>query len=615
MNHLRPRALGAMRLSTEETRDEAGAVAVVHAALDAGVTLLDTADTYGWDETEIGHNERLLRRALESWEGDRSRVVVATKGGLTRPGGRWVPDGRARHLTAACEASRRALGVERIDLYQLHVVDPRTPLATSVRALAALKERGLVAAIGLCNVTLSQIEEARRITEIAAVQVELGPFAEGSFRSGVAEHCVAHGLRLLAHRPLGGAAKRRRLEQDPLLRELAVLHATTPQAIVLAWLEDLSPLIVPLPGPTRVETARQLGHIGRVRLTDEDRARLDARFPAGRLLRIPRARRQPRGEASGEVVLVMGLPGAGKSTLARALVDQGYARLNRDEAGGRLTDLLPALDRLLAAGRRRVVLDNTYATRHSRNAVIEKAWEHGVHARCVWLRTSLEDAQVNAVRRLLAAYGKLLGPEELKAAARSNPAGFGPGAQFRYLRELEPPDPGEGFARIEEVAFEPRPAPAGPNRAVLFWYDGVLRTTRSGDRRPRGPDDVVVPPGRAERLHRCRDEGLLLLGLGWHPELAAGTQTTAEVAAIYTRTHEALGLELGLAYCPHADGPPACWCRKPLPGLGVELVEAHRLDAARCLYVGHDTYDQALAERLGMPYRDQREFFGSGPEA
>src|SRR6185295_6801551 len=102
-----------------------------------------------------------------------SRIHVATKGGLSRPQGAWVADGRARHLVSACEASRRALGVERIDLYQLHALDPRTPLSTSVRALAALKRDGCIEHIGLCNVNVGQIEEARRITDIAAVQVEL----------------------------------------------------------------------------------------------------------------------------------------------------------------------------------------------------------------------------------------------------------------------------------------------------------------------------------------------------------------------------------------------------------------------------------------------------------
>ena len=179
-----------MRLSTAADRDDAAAVALLHAAFDAGVDFLDSADAYCLDASEAGHNERLIARALASWNGDRSRIVAATKGGLARPEGRWVADGRARHLVAACEASRRALGVERIALYQLHAPDPRTPLATSVRALAALKRDGLVERIGLCNVDLKQLEAALRLAEIDAVQVELSVLHDDSLWNGVAQRCL-----------------------------------------------------------------------------------------------------------------------------------------------------------------------------------------------------------------------------------------------------------------------------------------------------------------------------------------------------------------------------------------------------------------------------------------
>ena len=177
-----------MRLSTEPDRDDDRSLAVLHAAFGAGVTLLDTADAYCWNESETGHNERLIARALATWSGDRSLITVATKGGITRPEGRWEPDGRAKHLAGACERSCRALGVSAIDLYQLHVVDPRTPLATSVRALAALKRDGLVKSIGLCNVTVGQIEEARGITDIDTIQNELSVWHNGGILSGVAEY-------------------------------------------------------------------------------------------------------------------------------------------------------------------------------------------------------------------------------------------------------------------------------------------------------------------------------------------------------------------------------------------------------------------------------------------
>ena len=531
MNELgaeQPLAIGCMRLSTARERDEAAAVAVLHAALDAGVTLLDTADVYGWGEDDLGHNERLIARALATWGGDATNVLVATKGGLTRPGGRWVPNGRARHLAAACEASRRALGVERIDLYQLHAVDPKVPLETSVRALAALQRDGSIAEIGLCNVSLAQLRRAMEIVPIAAVQVELSPWQDAALRGGLVEHCAAHGIRLLAYRPFGGVERQRRIGRDVVLSEIAERQGATPWEVTLAWLRGLSPVVVPLPGPTRVDTVRSTARAATLVLDEADRAALDRRFPAGAAVRSPRAARRPpppaANDASGdEVVLVMGMPGAGKSTLAEELVTQGYVRLNRDQLGGRLRDLLPALDAQLAGGQRRVVLDNTYPTRAARNEVLEAAWAHGVPVRCVWLTTSLADAQVNVATRLLRddAHLPLL-----------------PDALYRYQRELEPPELDEGFTAVEQVAFARRTPSDHTGRALVCWLDGVLRRSRSGARAPVDPEDVEVLPGRAEVLARYRAEGFTIAGIAWHPEIAAGTATAQAIDATLARTAE-----------------------------------------------------------------------------
>jgi aryl-alcohol dehydrogenase-like predicted oxidoreductase len=294
-----PLAIGCMRLSTEPDRDDARAIDVLRAALDLGVTFFDTADAYCLDDSEVGHNERLIARALATWHGDRSRIVVATKGGLTRPNGRWVPDGRARHLRAACEASLNALGVSRIDLYQLHAPDPRAPLSTSVRALAALKNEGLVVRIGLCNVNVGQIEEARRSTEISSVQVEVSVWHDENLLNGVIDYCRTHDIQLIAARPLGGSRRLRRLRHDPVLKDAAERHGATPGEIALAWLDHLSDHIVPIPGPTTVETVRSIVRAAGIQLTADDRDRLNERFyrdASGFSIAIPPSfRRQNRG--------------------------------------------------------------------------------------------------------------------------------------------------------------------------------------------------------------------------------------------------------------------------------------------------------------------------------
>jgi aryl-alcohol dehydrogenase-like predicted oxidoreductase len=653
MDLMNPVAMGCMRLSTErETpdgpRDESRAVEVLHAAFDGGVTLLDTADAYCLDDSEVGHNERLIAHALQTWGGDRRRIQVATKGGLTRPGGEWVPDGRGRHLRAACEASLRALGLERIHLYQLHAVDPRTPLSTSVRALAALKDDGLIERVGLCNVNVGQIEEARRIIEISSVQVELSPWHDTNLLNGVAQYCIAHRIQLLAYRPLGGSRKRRRMLFNRALLEVSARHAATAAGIVLAWLADLSDTIVPLPGPTRLETVRSLIRASTIQLTDEDRARLDSEFPAGQAVRnaargvitggpqgpplrntarrgefsafaeAPADRRRldggrvdsPEAVRHGEVVLVMGLPAAGKSTIARSLVAQGYARLNRDEAGGSLRDLLPRLERVITEGASRVVLDNTYVSRASRALVVQAASRLGLSVRCVWLSTSVEDAQVNAAWRMVSKYGRLLEPDEMRKTVKRDISAFAPGVQFRHQRELEPPDAAEGFSQIETVTFQRKRDPSMTNRALIVWCDDVLLRSKSGGRSPSSAEDAHVLVERAAILRRYRDERWRLLGLAWRPEIADQTLTIDQVQAGFARMQELLGVSMEVLYCTHGAGPPICWCRKPLPGLAVVFIQRYRLDPPQCIYVGTGSQDPGFARRLGFQYCDVRGFFG-----
>ena len=596
--------LGCMRLSTAPDRDEERAVAVMRAALDAGATLLDTADAYCHDERDVGHNERLVAKALDGWRGDRSRIIVATKGGLRRPNGSWVSDGRAKHLAEACDASRRALGVERIDLYQLHAVDPRTPLETSVRALARLQDEGKIRDIGLCNVTVGQIRAARAVVEIASVQVSLSVLDDESLRNGVAEYCAEHGLRLIAYRPLGGD-RVKQLARDAVLAAIARAHGRTAEEVSLAWLMTFGAAIVPIPGATRVETASSLGSALALKLEDGEREALDTRF-SGRLLRVPRAHRRPQDDAGGEVVIVMGMPGAGKSVLARQIEkEHGFERLNRDERGGSLSDLLPRLDELLlAAGSRRVVLDNTYPTRASRNEVIETAWLRGVPVRCIWVKTDIADAQINAIRRMLAAQGTLPAPNDIRRLGRTDTRYLLPDAQFRYERALEAPALDEGFTAVDTHDFRREPE-VGAARAVILDFDDLV-----GAAKPvLHPAEVVVERSRLERLARMHGDGWLLFVHAWRPQIERAQTEVADVEACATALRAQIGVDADVAFCPHEAGPPNCWCRKPIPGTVLEFAFRRDVALTRSIVAGTSAADRTMATRLGARFEPSASFF------
>jgi aryl-alcohol dehydrogenase-like predicted oxidoreductase len=247
-----PIGLGTMPLSVPGRPDEQQAIRTIHAALGAGVNLLDTADAYSDGEHDVGAGERLIARALRDVPAA-DRPLVATKGGHTRPGDRWELDGRPEYLRAACEASLRALEVDAIDLYQLHRPDPATPFAESVGALRDLRDEGKIRLVGLSNVTVAQLAEAEAIVEIGAIQNELSLSYTYPIGKGEVAACEERGMAFLAWSPLGGASAAGEVGAGAVGR-LASVHGVSPQRVALSWLLSLSPAVVPIPGSRRPET-------------------------------------------------------------------------------------------------------------------------------------------------------------------------------------------------------------------------------------------------------------------------------------------------------------------------------------------------------------------------
>lgn len=262
--------LGCMQLSVHEgepPHDQA--IATIHASLDAGVRLLDTADAYA-PTGRMGHNERLVAEALRTWSGDPDSVLVATKGGHVRgPDGSWLLDGRPQHLRDACEASLRRLGTETIGLYQHHRPDPEIPYAETLGALKDLHDEGKVRMIGISNADRGQIRMAHEMLPLAAVQNEFSP----AFRSSEPELelCAELGVAFLPWSPLGGMSSAKDLGSDFLaFAQVAERHEASPQQVCLAWELAKADVVIPIPGSSRPATAVASAEAVHLELTDDD---------------------------------------------------------------------------------------------------------------------------------------------------------------------------------------------------------------------------------------------------------------------------------------------------------------------------------------------------------
>jgi len=268
--------LGGMPLSIEGRPDVDRAIATIHAALDAGVTLIDTADAYHRDADEVGHNEELIARALRAYGSDTSDVIVATKGGHLRPGdGTWTQNGDPTYLKAAARASAKRLGVEAIALYQFHRPDPRVPYADSVGALVELLDEGVIVRAGISNADVEQIDLADELLggRLVSVQNQFSP----RFRSSLAEleHCARRGIAFLPWSPLGGIAASADLaSRHQAFARVAADRGVSVYQVTLAWELALAPVVIPIPGASRPASIRDSAGAADLTLTPDEVAAL-----------------------------------------------------------------------------------------------------------------------------------------------------------------------------------------------------------------------------------------------------------------------------------------------------------------------------------------------------
>lgn len=274
------------RAATDPVSRAESAIPGIHAAIEAGITFFDSADIYAptWDS--VGHNEIFLREALDAWSGPREALeglVIATKGGITRSEGEvWGRNGSLEHFIAAAEASRERLGVEKIDLWQHHRLDPHIAYETQVENALELKSRGIVAEVGLSNQTAAQVRRALEIGGtpaqggIVSVQNQFSPFY--THDRDVLAVCEDAGVAFLPWSPLGGSKKVASLSEETRggFAATAADKGVSIPAVVLAWLLKYSPVMLPIPGATRPESIRDCVSALDVHLSDDECEALSA---------------------------------------------------------------------------------------------------------------------------------------------------------------------------------------------------------------------------------------------------------------------------------------------------------------------------------------------------
>lgn len=307
------------------------------------------------------------------------------------------------------------------------------------------------------------------------------------------------------------------------------------------------------------------------------------------------------------VEMVVGFPGSGKSTVTKDLIKNGAVPLNRDTIGGTIAGLLPRMEALLKDGKD-VVLDNLYASVETRKPFIELAKKYNADISCTLMSTSIEEAQFNVVQRAINLTGKFPTPEAIKAAKHDNV--FPPLVLFKYKKEFQKPTVEEGFSKVEIHKFVRKENPEFTNKALILDYDGTLRECVGGNGKyPTIRPHVEIKPGRTKILEEYKKKGYLLLGISNQSGVAKGELTEAIASDLFDHTNQLLGVDIEYRFCPHQSNPISCYCRKPMPGIGVEFILKHKLSRKDCIFVGDMTTDETFSKRAGFQYVDQADFF------
>jgi len=308
-----------------------------------------------------------------------------------------------------------------------------------------------------------------------------------------------------------------------------------------------------------------------------------------------------------EIVILMGFPASGKTSLVEKDF-ANYYRVNRDTLGGSLDGLAKKAKDILKE-EPQIVMDNTYADKKSRESILEVGKELGIPVRCVWLKTSYEDALFNACWRMMEKTGRILEPEDFKGKYKNNPNLFPIVTIFSYKNRFEKPEMDEGFSKIETVKFE-RVFPSGfTNKALILDYDDTLRCSLGEKAWPEQIDDVKILPSRGQTLTLWKKKGYLLLGASNQSAVGTGRLARGQADVLFKHTNKLLKHDIEYLFDTSKVPPITSFSRKPFPGMGVQFIHKHKLNPAECIMVGDATSDKTFAARCGFQFQWASDFF------
>ena len=312
-----------------------------------------------------------------------------------------------------------------------------------------------------------------------------------------------------------------------------------------------------------------------------------------------------------EVIMMVGLPGSGKSSHVKKYVDQGYLHLSRDKEGGKVISLLPLLEKQIANGGS-AVLDCTFVKRSDRQPFIDKCNKFNVPIKCYFMNTKAEDCQINVLNRMWDRHGKIFFDKDDLKEVKEDPNMFPISVIFIMKKALEPPTVAEGFDKVDKVKFIRKNNESYKNKALFLDYDGTLRETSAegNGMYPVKPSEVVVGPITAKVLKGYQNDGYRLLGVSNQSGIGKGVLTKEDAESCFDETNRQLGIDIEYSYCPHRVPPVSCYCRKPQSGMVVNYINKYEIDVSKSIFVGDMASDKTCATRLGITFIHAGDFFG-----